>query len=83
MLPSSDDPRPVRRCSRVTPEAYNYANFILDEAEIRVFRDFRDQLHVGDAAPDGALVDLGTGETVRLSELWTRKHLILEFGSYT
>ncbi len=67
----------------VTPEQYNYSRFELGEDEQRAFADFRGSNHVGDAAPDGELIDALTGETVRLSNLWKRKHLVLEFGSFT
>ena len=39
-------------------------------------------LHAGERAPDGELMLLD-GERVRLSELWSRKGVVLEFGSFT
>jgi hypothetical protein len=67
----------------VTPEAYNYAHFVLDENEQRGFAEFRTLMHAGGPAPDGELVDARTEQRVTLSSLWKRKHLILEFGSFT
>lgn len=67
----------------MTPDEYNYRHFVLDENEQANFRAFRDLMHAGDDAPDGDLVDARSGERVTLSALWKRKHLILEFGSFT
>jgi hypothetical protein len=39
-------------------------------------------LHAGERAPDGELLEL-EGTTVRVSDLWRRRGLVLEFGSYT
>ncbi len=67
----------------VTPQAYNYRNFVLDEREQGLFAAFRTLMHAGGPAPDGELVDARTEEKVTLASLWKRKHLILEFGSFT
>lgn len=67
----------------VTPQDYNYRHFLLDEAEQARFAAFRSFMHAGDPAPDGELVDARSRERVGLSSLWKRKHLILEFGSFT
>jgi len=48
----------------------------------REFGAFPNALHAGEKAPDGELTRLG-GERVRLSELWRRTGLVLEFGSFT
>ena len=64
---------------------YNYERFDLyvergeDEPE---FAAFPNMLHAGERAPDGepTLLD---GELVRLSELWRRQDLVIEFGSFT
>lgn len=61
---------------------YNYSVFDLANEEPH-FWAFRDRLHVGERAPDGELEDLQTGDTVRLSSLWTRGVAVLEFGSFT
>ena len=64
---------------------YNYERFDLyvedgqDELE---FGAFPNMLHAGERAPDGELTLLD-GERVRLSELWRRRGLVLEFGSFT
>jgi hypothetical protein len=65
--------------------AYNYERFDAyvdaggDEQE---FGSFPNMLHAGERAPDGELLELA-GTTVRLSDLWRRRGLVLEFGSYT
>ena len=65
--------------------AYNYEHFDVyvesgeDECE---FGRFPNILHAGERAPDGELTVLG-GARVRLSELWQRRSLVLEFGSFT
>jgi hypothetical protein len=65
--------------------AYNYERFDAyveqgeDEPE---FGAFPNMLHAGERAPDGELLALD-GERVRLSELWRRNGVVLEFGSFT
>jgi hypothetical protein len=65
--------------------AYNYEHFDAyvesgeDESE---FGAFPNLLHAGERAPDGELTELGGGR-VRLSELWRRRGMVLEFGSFT
>jgi hypothetical protein len=61
---------------------YNYENFPID-LDAQVFAAFPEVLKAGQPAPDGELTDAHTGETVRLSELWKRDTLIIEFGSFT
>jgi hypothetical protein len=64
---------------------YNYEHFDEyvssggDEVE---FGAFPNMLHAGERAPDGELQRLD-GERVRLSELWSRNPVVLEFGSFT
>ena len=41
------------------------------------------QLNVGDAAPDFALPVLDRSRTVKLSEEWRERPVVLIFGSYT
>jgi len=65
------------------PEGYNYEHFVLNDEEMADFEDFKRHLNVGEAAPDGELVDAHSGETVRLSALWKRNHVLMEFGSFT
>ena len=67
----------------MTPEEYNYRHFHLDEAERQSFEDFKSIARVGEPAPTGTLVDAATHAEVSLADLWSRKHLIIEFGSFT
>jgi hypothetical protein len=65
--------------------SYNYERFdVYVEAsdEEREFAAFANMLHAGERAPDGELTLLD-GEHVRLSELWSRDAVVLEFGSFT
>jgi len=66
--------------------AYNYARFddyvaaggdVADEAAFWV------SPRAGQRAPDFALPRLGDGGSVRLSELWRSRPLVMEFGSFT
>lgn len=65
--------------------SYNYEQFDLyvetgqDERE---FGQFPNSLHAGERAPDGELATLDGGQT-RLSDLWQRQGVVLEFGSFT
>jgi hypothetical protein len=61
---------------------YNYKNFPID-LDAEVFAAFPDLLKAGQPAPDGELRDAHTVETVRLSDLWKRDTLVIEFGSFT
>ena len=63
-------------------EKYNYKIFPLTMSA-EEFKDFPDFLHVGQKAPDGELVDVATGQAVRLSDYWRNGPLIVEFGSIT
>jgi len=65
--------------------AYNYERFdayVESGEDEREFGAFPNKLHAGDVAPDGELTLLD-GERVRLSELWSRQGVVLEFGSFT
>ena len=65
--------------------AYNYEHFdayVESGEDEREFGMFPNVLHAGERAPDGELVVLG-GERVRLSDLWRRRGLVVEFGSFT
>ena len=46
-------------------------------------RRVRGTLKEGDAAPDLVLASYGSGGTVRLSELWRARPVVLVFGSCT
>ena len=61
---------------------YNYEIFDM-QAERPHFEGFVANLHVGERAPDFALEDLASGETVRLKDLWSTGLVIAEFGSFT
>jgi hypothetical protein len=65
--------------------AYNYERFdtyVESGEDEREFGAFAHMLHAGERAPDGELTLLD-GERVRLSELWSRNGVVLEFGSFT
>ena len=62
---------------------YNYASFPLD-MDMPSFRGFREIApSPGDSAPDGDLTNAATGERVKLSDIWKKGHLVIEFGSIT
>jgi hypothetical protein len=64
---------------------YNYEHFdayVEKGDETREFAAFANRLHAGERAPDGQLTTLD-GERVRLSGLWSRQAVVLEFGSFT
>ena len=61
---------------------YNYESFPLDmqQSDFAAFPDFAS---AGDKAPDGELIDVATGQTVRLSDYWSDGPVMVEFGSIT
>jgi len=64
---------------------YNYEHFdayVESGEDEREFGAFPNVLHAGERAPDGELTMLG-GKRVRLSDLWRRGGVVLEFGSFT
>lgn len=61
---------------------YNYDVFDMP-AERPHQEAFLANMHVGERAPDFALEDLDSGETVRLKDLWSKGLVIAEFGSFT
>jgi hypothetical protein len=64
---------------------YNYERFdeyVESGEDEREFGAFPGMLHAGERAPDGGL-QLLDGERIRLSELWRRQGVVLEFGSFT
>lgn len=66
-------------------DAYNYERFdeyVSSGVDEREFGAFPNVLHAGERAPDGELTVLD-GDRVRLSELWSRNGVVLEFGSFT
>ncbi len=64
---------------RVDAEPYNYEEFIGSED----FLAFRTALPVGSPAPDFSATLLTTGETVRPSDYWRERDVLIEFGSLT
>ncbi len=81
----------MRRCAvlKMTPrgrgmtaQGYNYATFPSDD-DVAYFGRFQEHLKVGEPAPDAELLDLESGEMVRLSEITRDGLTILEFGSLT
>ena len=63
-------------------KTYNYTAFTV-ESNGTAFDTFTHALHVSDPAPDGEMVDIATGQTVRLSDFWKTRPVVIEFGSYT
>jgi len=61
---------------------YNYSVFDM-AAERPNQMNFPANLHVGQRAPNFALEDLDTGETVHLKDYWSKGVVIAEFGSFT
>ena len=64
---------------------YNYERFdvyVESGQDEREFASFPNMLHAGERAPDGELTALGGG-TIALSELWRKRGVVLEFGSFT
>ena len=70
----------------MTGVGYNYDRFdqyVESGAEIAEFSAFPNHLHAGDPAPDASLIRLDDEGTVRLSDLWSDRNVVLEFGSFT
>ena len=70
----------------MTANAYNYDRFdeyIESGAELIEFSAFPNHLHAGDPAPDALLTRLDDESKVRLSDLWSERNVVLEFGSFT
>lgn len=68
------------------PRMYNYQRFdeyVESGVELEEFSAFPGHLHAGGSAPDASLFHLDLGTTVRLSDLWESRDLVLEFGSFT
>ncbi len=60
-------------------ETYNYSSLVGSDN----FLDFRTVLQVGSAAPDFEATLLDTGATVKLSDYWRERDVVIEFGSLT
>jgi hypothetical protein len=64
---------------------YNYERFdeyVASGADEPEFAGFANVLHAGERAPDGEL-RLLDGSTLRLSDVWRERGVVLEFGSFT
>ena len=65
---------------------YNYPHFdryVESGQDDLEFSSFASHLHVGMSAPNATLTRLDDKAPVSLSELWSDRHLIIEFGSFT
>jgi hypothetical protein len=65
---------------------YNYEHFddyVRSRAAGAEFPAFRQRLHAGDSAPDFVATRLEDGARVTASELWRRRPVVMEFGSFT
>ncbi len=60
-------------------ESYNYSVFEGKED----FVGFRTSLQVGSMAPDFCVTLLETGQSVRLSDYWRERDVLVEFGALT
>lgn len=70
----------------MSADAYNYIRFddyVESGTDFREFAAFPDHLHAGEPAPDASLTRLDDETVVSLSELWARRNLVIEFGSFT
>lgn len=63
-------------------DVYNYPVFP-ENMDAEAFEAFPGLLKVGQAAPDAEVTRLQDGARVKLSEYWSRKYLVIEFGSFT
>mgnify|MGYP000038018490 FL=1 len=62
---------------------YNYAHFPPTGEKADKFERFYEAPNVGTIAPDIALEDLESGETLHLKDLWKLGAVLMEFGSYS
>jgi hypothetical protein len=65
---------------------YNYEHFddyVRSGSAGAEFPAFRQLLHAGDSAPDFVATRLEDGASVTASELWRRRPVVMEFGSFT
>lgn len=77
---------PDRMINPMATSQYNYERFdeyVESGVDLTEFSAFPNRLHAGDEAPDATLVLLDDGSEVRLSDLWARRNLVVEFGSFT
>ena len=62
--------------------SYSCAVFPTDD-DIEYFQNFAELLKPGDSAPDVELLDLDSGETIRLRDVTQRGLTVIELGSFT
>jgi hypothetical protein len=70
----------------VSHDDYNYRRFdhyVEHGREHEEFAAFPDLLHVGDRAPGFPVTRLDDGATFDIAELWRRRDVVMEFGSFT
>lgn len=66
--------------------AYNYAHFddyVEHGGEQEEFAAFANRLHVGERAPGFEVVRLADGDRFDIADLWRRRDVVMEFGSFT
>lgn len=74
------------RADRDSTAAYNYPRFdgyVAAGGDLADEEAFRASAWAGQRAPDFTLPRLGDGGSVRLSDLWRSRPLVMEFGSFT
>lgn len=65
--------------------SYNYARFdqyVESGQESAEFSVFPNHLHAGETAPDFTALSLDD-RPLQLSDVWARRNVVLEFGSFT
>ena len=64
---------------------YNYVRFDehIEQGGDDEFDAFADGLHVGQQAPSFDVTPLGGGDRFDIADLWRRRDVVMEFGSFT
>lgn len=65
---------------------YNYPRFdeyVEHGGEQEEFAAFSDLLHVGQQAPSFQVTPLDGGDRFDIADLWRRRDVVMEFGSFT
>ena len=75
--------QPPEKFGRVMAKMPGPVPFLLFPFETLWTRARAGTLHIGDPAPDFALIKQDKSATVRLSELTAKQPVVLVFGSYT
>jgi hypothetical protein len=64
-------------------EDYNYRSFPADDDPV-LFPAYFEHLKPGEAAPDGSLIDIDSGEAVSLESIYGQHTFtVIELGSFT